>query len=38
MPIANFRGVEGSMPLLAKASHINAKIGANVKIKNAFKD
>jgi hypothetical protein len=38
MPMANFNGVDGSIFLFARASHIKAKIGARVNIKKAFKD
>ena len=38
MPIANLRGVDGSIFLFDNANQRNAKKGAKVKIKNAFKD
>ena len=38
IPIANFNGVEGSIFLLANASHMNANNGARVNIKNALRD
>ena len=37
-PIANFIGVDGSIPLFDKNIHNIAKRGAIVKIKPAFKD
>ena len=38
IPIENFNGVEGSMPLLARAIQSIAKKGAKVKINPAFRD